>query len=75
MEFVEDDIKTLKLKGDESITISDSLIKVNSIVKAEIHKNGIKIEIDLKTRLDTKKELELYKNRGILNSFFQNKGL
>lgn len=75
LEFVEDDIKTLKLKGDESITISDNLIKVNSIVKAEIHKNGIKIEIDLKTRLDTKKELELYKNRGILNSFFEKKGL
>jgi len=70
LEFVDDDIHSLKLKGDEKITIFTENKNQNSIIKAIIYKNDLKIQIDLKLTWDTNIQKEFYKNGGILPTFF-----
>ena len=71
LEFIDDDIKSLNLKGNESITIKASEIKIDSKVDVIIHKENIDIEIKLKSRLDTKRELDFYKSTGLYSYFLK----
>ncbi len=65
LEFIDDDIDTLKLKGREEISILTEEIKEDSKIDATILKNGINIKIELKCRLDNQVEVEYYKNGGL----------
>ena len=57
----------LNIIGEETISISGlSELKPSIILKCKIHSKENKI-INLKCRIDTKKELEYYKAGGILN--------
>lgn len=71
LEFIDDDTQSLKLKGSEKITIFSNDIKQNSVISATVQKGNIDIELDLKCRLETEKEIELYKNGGLLSDFFK----
>ena len=60
--------KSLKLTGIEKFSIKGiSTIKPQANLKCEIHFHEENILIDLKCRIDTKKELDYYKAGGILN--------
>lgn len=72
LEFIDDDIKSLKLKGYESISIVTSEIKENSKILATIHKKDLDIEIELKCRIDNPTELIYYKNGGVLSYLLKN---
>ena len=65
LEFIDDDIESLKLKGNETLNIEASEIKINSKVDVFIEKENINIEIKLKLRLDTKEDVEVYLKGGI----------
>lgn len=65
LEFIDDDIESLMLKGNEIISLKADEIKFDSKVSATIYKEDIEIEIKLKSRLDTKKDVEVYKSGGI----------
>jgi aconitate hydratase len=67
LEFIDDDIKSLKLKGNEEISIFSDEIKEHSTVIATIHKNGLDILVDLKCRLENNEEVNYYKNGGVLS--------
>ena len=67
LEFIDDDIQSLKLKGDESITIKSDAIKADSKVDMTIHKKDGDITLDLKCRLDTVIEEEYYKSGGTIS--------
>jgi aconitate hydratase len=67
LEFIDDDIKSLKLKGNEEISIFSDEIKEQSTVIATIHKNGLDILVDLKCRLENNEEVNYYKNGGVLS--------
>ncbi|RXJ89070.1 aconitate hydratase [Arcobacter sp. CECT 8983] len=70
LEFIDDDIDSLKLKGDENLSfISDKLI-IEGKIKAYINRGYDEVQIDLKVRIDTKIELEYYKNGGIFPFLF-----
>ncbi|MGB6329033.1 MAG: hypothetical protein WBF48_08895, partial [Halarcobacter sp.] len=56
---------SLKLKGNETLNIEASEIKINSKVDVFIEKENINIEIKLKLRLDTKEDVEVYLKGGI----------
>ncbi|WP_072680802.1 aconitate hydratase AcnA [Arcobacter sp. LA11] len=72
LEFINDDIQSLKLKGNEKVSILSNEIKADSKISVIIHKIDFDIEIDLKCRLDNDAEVEYYKNGGILSYFFKN---
>ncbi|XPV69924.1 MAG: aconitate hydratase AcnA [Halarcobacter sp.] len=67
LQFIDDDIKSLKLKGSESITIEFDELKVESKVLATIHKKDLDIKIELRCRIDTLTELNFYKSGGVLS--------
>ena len=68
LEFIQNNNKeTLNIKGEEIITISGlGELKPGTILSCEINSSSSKF-INLKCRIDTKKELEYYKAGGILN--------
>ncbi len=68
LEFMNNENKiNLNIIGEETISISGlSELKPSIILKCKIHSKENKI-INLKCRIDTKKELEYYKAGGILN--------
>ncbi|XOB60992.1 aconitase family protein [Campylobacterota bacterium DY0563] len=72
LEFIDDDIESLKLKGDEKFTITSKNIKEKSIIDATIKKGNIDISIELKCRLDNFEEVNHYKEGGVLNLLFKN---
>jgi aconitate hydratase len=72
LEFIDDDIKSLKLKGDEELTIEEKEIKVDSKIKAMIYKNENIMEIELKVRLDNETEVLYYKSGGIFPYLLKN---
>ncbi len=72
LEFVDDDIESIKLKGNEKITIINEKIKEKSIIDAIIKKESINISIELKCRLDNDEEVNYYKEGGVLNFLFKN---
>ena len=67
LEFIDDDIESLQLKGDEQISIKSNEIKINSKVNIEIKRNDEVKTIIVKSKLETKDELIYYKNGGILS--------
>ncbi len=72
LEFIDDDINSLKLKGYEQITILIDEIKANSKILVTIHKKDMDIEIELLCRLDNDIEVEYYKNGGVLTYLLKN---
>ncbi|MCP4969469.1 MAG: aconitate hydratase AcnA [Arcobacter sp.] len=72
LEFLDEDIKSLTLKGNENITIKVNDIKANSIIKGILHRNDVDIELELKCRLDNSNEVEYYKNGGVLPFLLNN---
>lgn len=66
LEFIEDDIDSLKLKGDENISILADKIKVDGKVKAYINRGFDEVVVKLKIRIDTQEEVEYYKKGGVL---------
>lgn len=73
LEFIDDDIQSLKLKGNEAIHIVCETIKQDMKVEAVIVKKDITIKLELKCRLDTQAEVEYYKNGGIFSSILKHK--
>lgn len=72
LEFIDDDIESLSLKGDEIISIKTSEMKTNAKIELEIKKGyDIKI-INVYSRLDTKAEVMYYRNGGILAYLLKN---
>lgn len=72
LEFIDDDIDSLYLRGDEVISIKTDDIKPNTKIQIEIKKtHDIKI-ITLQSRLDSKIEVNYYKNAGVLAYLLKN---
>jgi len=67
LEFIDDDIESLKLKGYEGITIKSDGLKADSKINMIIHKKDRDIELELKCRLDNDTEVIYYKNGGTLS--------
>jgi aconitate hydratase len=66
LEFIDDDIDSLYLRGDEVISIKTNDIKPNAKIQIEIKKvHDVKI-ITLQSRLNSKIEVNYYKNAGVL---------
>lgn len=72
LEFIDEDIDSLKLKGHESITINADTIKAYSKVTMIIHKKDSDIEIELLSRLDNETDVEYYKNGGVISYLLKN---
>ncbi|WP_368029174.1 aconitate hydratase AcnA [Arcobacter sp. s6] len=72
LEFIDDDIETLHLKGDEQISIKSSEIKINARINIEIKRNDEVKIITVKSKLETKTELIYYKNGGVLSYLLKN---
>ena len=67
LEFIDDDIESLHLVGDEQISIKSNEIKINSKVNIEIKRSDEVKVISVKSKLETKDELIYYKNGGVLS--------
>ena len=65
LQFIDDDIESLSLKGNESITLQANEIRIESKVNVIIHKENIDIKIKLKSRLDTKRDVDFFKSAGL----------
>lgn len=65
LEFIDDDIDSLKLKGEENITITLDEIKPDVKLNLVVKKEYFEVEIELKCRLDSFDEVEYYKEGGI----------
>ncbi len=72
LEFIDDDIQSLKLKGNETISIEQSEIKEDSKIMAIVHKEDFDVQIELKCRLDNETEVKYYKNGGVLSFLLKN---
>jgi aconitate hydratase len=66
LQFIDDDIKSLNLKGYESINIKNSEIKKDLKLDAFIYKGEQIYQIKLKLRLDNEFEIQIYKNGGLV---------
>ncbi len=66
LEFIDDDIESLKLKGDEIINIESQGLKANDKINIEIFKNNQSRVLTLQSKIDTNMEIEYYKNGGVL---------
>ena len=67
LEFIDDDIESLHLKGNEQISIKSNEIKINAKINIEIKRSDEVKVIIVKSKLETKNELIYYKNGGILS--------
>lgn len=72
LEFIDDDIESLHLKGDEQISIKSNEIKINAKINIEIRRNDEVKVISAKSKLETKNELIYYKNGGVLSYLLKN---
>ena len=66
LEFIDDDIDSLKLKGFEIINIKSNKIIVNDKIDLEIIKDNNSKVITVQSKLDNSMEVEYYKNGGVL---------
>lgn len=66
LEFIDDDIESLKLKGDEIINIKTNGLKVNDKIDIIIFKNNQSRVIKVQSKIDTNIEIDYYKNGGVL---------
>lgn len=72
VEFIDDDINSLNLKGNESVSISSSSIVSNGKINLEIKRDSEVIRILAQSKLDTNEELLYYKNAGVLSYLLKN---
>lgn len=72
LEFIGDDIDTLKLKGDELVTIKSDEIKINNKIEVDIKKDDEIKSILVQSKLDSKDEILYYKNGGVLPYLLKN---
>ena len=72
LEFIDDDIESLHLKGNEQISIKSNEIKINAKINIEIKRNDEVKVIGVKSKLETKNELIYYKNGGVLSYLLKN---
>jgi len=66
LEFIEDDINSLKLKGSEIINIQSKEIKVNDKIDIEVMNENKHIYVSVQSKLDSFEEILYYKSGGIL---------
>ncbi len=71
LEFIDEDINSLHLKGNEIITIEKDKLKMKDKIEIKIQKEKEIRVIELKLRLDTKIEIEYYKSGGTLSYFLK----
>ncbi|MGB0990790.1 MAG: aconitate hydratase, partial [Halarcobacter sp.] len=72
LEFIDDDINSLNLKGNEYVSISSSSIISNGKVNLEIKRDSELIRITAQSKLDTNEELLYYKHGGVLSYLLKN---
>lgn len=72
LEFIDDNIDNLYLKGDEIITIKTDNIRPNVKIELEIKRSYETRTITVQSRLDTKTEVMYYKNGGVLAYMLKN---
>ncbi len=70
LEFIDDDIESLKLKGDENFSFEMDSLKVEGKLKAYINRGFDEVQITLKIKIDTSLELKYYKNGGVFPFLF-----
>jgi aconitate hydratase len=72
LEFIDDDVDSLYLNGDELISIESNDIKINSKIEIQIKKSYDTKIITVQSRLDSKDEVLYYKNGGVLSYLLKN---
>ena len=72
LEFIDDDIKSLNLKGNELITIKTDNIKIDQKVEIEIKRNDEVFKVTVLSCLNTIEQIQYYKNGGILSYLLKN---
>ena len=72
LEFIDDDINTLSLKGNEFISIRSNTIITNAKINLEIQRESEIITITLQSTLDSNEEITYYKNGGVLSYLLKN---
>lgn len=72
LEFIDDDIDSLYLSGDELICIESNDIKMNSKIEIQIKKSYDTIITTVQNKLDSKAEVLYYKNGGVLAYLLKN---
>ena len=72
LEFIDDDLDSLYLNGDELISIESNDIKMNSKIEIQIIKSYDTKTITVQSRLDSKAEVLYYKNGGVLAYLLKN---
>ena len=72
LEFIDDDLDSLYLNGDELISIESNDIKMNSKIEIQIIKSYDTKTITVQSRLDSKDEVLYYKNGGVLAYLLKN---
>ena len=73
LEFIEDDVNSLELKGNEIITIKTEDIELNSQIEVEISNEHFSKKIMVQCKFNSKMEIEYYKCGGILNYLIKNR--
>jgi aconitate hydratase len=66
LEFIDDDIDSLKLKGNEIINIQTDRLRINDKIDIEVCKNDESRFVTVQSKLDNNMEIEYYKSAGIL---------
>ena len=72
LEFIDDDVDSLYLNGDELISIESNDIKMNNKIEIQIKKSYDTKTITVQSRLDSKDEVLYYKNGGVLAYLLKN---
>lgn len=73
LEFIEDDVNSLELKGNEIITIKSENIELNSQIEVELENEYFSKKIMVQCKFNSKMEIEYFKNGGILNYLIKNR--
>ena len=67
LEFIDEDIESLDLKGDEVVTIKTEDIKLNGKIEIELKNDFFTKYTFVQYRFDSNSELNYYKNNGVLS--------
>ena len=72
LEFIDEDIESLDLKGDEVVTIKTEDIKLNGKIEIELKNDFFTKYTFVQYRFDSNLELNYYKNNGVLSYLISN---
>ncbi|MGB5793561.1 aconitate hydratase AcnA [Poseidonibacter sp.] len=72
LEFIDDDIKSLNLKGNELISIKTENIKIDQKIQIEIKRKDEVFKVTVLSCLNTIEQIQYYKNGGILSYLLKN---